>query len=202
MTTQTRRPTSFVDAGSGGTLAWSNPSNAGQSDDAYATVQTSSAGVVLSRWLYCTVCGFSIPSDALNLSLTCTVERKANLTPFVFCDPYTMLNGAVADALGAAGNFTTSDAVESHNSVLADANLTPALVNQSNFGVAIRLSFHDGDGVTPVIASIDDVVLEISYTPQSGVAVPMKSAASNLYQPGSLQSNLYQSGSRASVLVQ
>jgi hypothetical protein len=171
MPTQTLRPSTIADAGTGGTLSWANPGNAVTSNNGYATVSFS-GGEATSNWLYLSNFGFTIPSDATNVIANLFIERKADVALRVELDPYILLDGAVqADSYGASGFFTTSDVVETHFPLDLSA-YTPAQINSSGFGVAFRLEFHNDFNADDVVASVDDVYLVIEY---GGEAVASRS---------------------------
>lgn len=194
MPSQTRRFTSFVDSGEGGTLAWANPSNVGASDNAYATVSAPGSGFPLSNWLHCTVAGptpFAIPSGATNISAVLEIEGHGSAALKVSYEALFLLDGVRQVDFTTQGLFATSDEIKVHPAV-TDALLTPENLNDPANGIAFQFQFYSLDGLSTVIASLDDMVLTISYDTTSGVIVPVRS----------LKSNLYQSGSRESVLIQ
>lgn len=162
MPSQTRRPSTIADAGTGGTLSWTNPSNAGATDGAYASVSFS-GNEATSNWLYCSGFGVSSPTDATNRALVLYVVRKATVASRVLIDPYILFGGTVQnDSIGAGGYFTTSDATETHFS-LDLSGYTPAQINGSGFGIALRVEFHNDFNTSDCIAYVDDIYFTYSY---------------------------------------
>lgn len=160
--TQVRRPASITTISGGSSIAWTSASNALGDDGLYATCQSAAVGPVQSYWLMMTVCGFSIPSDASSLSLYYSCRRKCSAESRVNTEPYTIESGSVAQSLGSLGHWTTSDATETTVFPLT-TGLSYSLLNATDFGLAIRVTFDGGDGVTPVIAYIDDAYLTVTY---------------------------------------
>lgn len=183
MPTQVRRPTSITTLSGGSSIAWTSASNAIGDDGLYATCQTALVGPTQSQWLMMTVCGFSIPSDATNIALYYSCKRKASGANNVNTEPYTIEGGSIAQSLGALGHWTTSDHTETTVFPLT-TGLTYSLLNASDFGLAIRVTFDNGDGVTPVIASIDDCYLTATYDSASSRRYPVGGAFSRCENVG------------------
>jgi len=160
--TQTKRPTTVTDAGTGGTLSWTTPGNATGSDNAYATISFS-GNEATSNWLYLSNFGFSLPSDATNIVLTLSQERKASVSLRAQDDPSILLDGVVQnDAIGSGGFFPTSDSVYTHFPYSL-SSYTPTQINGSGFGIAVRVEFHNDYNTSDVTASIDDLYLLLTY---------------------------------------
>lgn len=168
MPTVTVRPTSFVDSGEGGTLAWVNPSNAGASDNAYATVSAAVSGFPLSMWLYCTVLKKSdgsplaIPVDATNIALTLQIEGHASLALAASYEATMLIDGDLVVGMATQGFFATSDEIKIHPAA-SDALLTPANLNDSDNGIAFQFQYYNLDGLSTVVGSLDDMQITISY---------------------------------------
>lgn len=162
METQTQRPTVITALGSGGTLLWSDTANAVTADGNAATVHTSLGGNVVSRWLLLTGFGFTTSGAILDYDLFIRRKISASVPGLaVYSDPYLYENGAITQSLGSAGNYSTSYATE--NPLLVPSGLTAATCNASNSGIALRIQYENGDGVTDVIASIDDLYVTIAF---------------------------------------
>jgi hypothetical protein len=161
MPSQTRTPTTFTTTPNGGTVAWSNSSNAVTADDNPATVATAASGIVTSEAILATGFGFSVPVTATNIQAAFRFRRKASATPNVTSEPTTIEGGVISNTIGAGGNWTTSYAYEERPA--ADYGLTPAIVNASDYGVAFQVVFSGGDGSTTVTASLDAIEQTLTW---------------------------------------
>ncbi len=175
MPTVTVRPTSFVDSGEGGTLAWVNPSNAGASDNAYATVSASVSGFSLGRWLHCTVSApvLSIPVDATNIAIILQIEGHASDFQLVGYEALMLLDGVREVDFASVGYVPTSDQLLMSPPV-SDARITPAKLNNPANGIALQFNFggFSGlDGLSTVIGSLDDMQITIAYDSATAVSV-------------------------------
>jgi hypothetical protein len=75
--TSATSPGTMVDDATVGTVAWTNPTNAGASDNSYATIGTSGrCGVFTGHYLKATNFGFSIPVGATITGILVEIERK------------------------------------------------------------------------------------------------------------------------------
>jgi len=176
MTAQTKSPTVFSDAGTGGTLSWTTPSNAGASDNAYASVSFSGIEAT-SNWLFLSGFGFSIPTDATERVLTLSTERKATVALRVEDDPYILLCGTVQnDSIGSGGFFPASDAVYVHFP-LDLSGYSPAQINSSGFGIAVRLEFHSDFNTTNATGYIDAIQATISYASSTAISASLGGTA-------------------------
>ena len=198
MPTQTRSPTIISTNASGGTLPWSNTSNVVDEDAIYATVSTPLAGLVTSEWIILQGFGFSPPLSATNVKLNCVVKRKASVLSRVFSDPYSIENGVISQSIGASGNYTLSDTFETP--LLPASIASPATALLSNFGIAFRLQFHDGDGSTNVIASIDQILGVLTWDGGTSVdsSGPYRIRRGNFFTPGASLANYFVPGSTGS----
>ncbi len=168
MPSQTRRFTSFIDSGEGGTLALVNPSNVGASDNQYMTASTSASGFPLSRFLHCTIADppFSIPLGATNITLDLAVEGHASDLNLVSYLASMLLDGVREVDLATAGYFSTSDSVLTSPFPTSDVRITPAKLNDPANGVAFQFQFGGMsglDGLSTVIGLLDDMTLTVNY---------------------------------------
>ncbi len=169
MFSQIRRLTSFIDSGEGGTLAWVNPSNVGASDNQYATVSFPNAGVSVSNWLHCTVAGptpLSIPSDATGITITLAIEGHASQAAVMNYEALMLIGGIrEVDFIG-QGLWASSDEIKTHPPV-SDVLLTPAVINNPANGIAFQFQSTNLDGLSTVIASLDDMIITVDYESSS-----------------------------------
>lgn len=163
-------PSTLADDSGTGTVAWTNASNAGASDNSYATV---TIGFVAghSHYLKATNFGFDIPSDVTIDGIVAEVEAKK--VQMSMCMPmvrfggvrlvkggtitgnnksgYTELNGSAnnPEDCGTSGPAPTDEYYSfGGSSDLWGVSLTPSDVNASNFGfVANFQSFGGSMGV-------------------------------------------------------
>jgi hypothetical protein len=93
-----------------------------------------------------------------------TIEGKCSVALRALLDPYPLLAGVVQNiGWGAAGFLPTADTYDIHFP-LDGSTYTPAQLNSSGFGVAIRDEFHSDFNTDDATVSIDDVVVEISFS--------------------------------------
>lgn len=167
-------PGTLADDSSFGTIAWTNPGNAGASDSSYATA--TSAGLN-SHYLKATNFGFSVPAGATITSIKVDVLRKQDNSfggDTVDVVLKLVKGGAVTgNDKHSASSWPTSDATASYDYSLATwgVALTPADVNASDFGVVLAVNTSAGLGANP-IAYVNLVQVTVTYTPagQSGAA--------------------------------
>lgn len=168
MTTTTATPASF-DGTSGTGASWSNASNAAASDDSYATVQP--IGGQKTRYLTGTMGAnaFSVPSDATIDGVVFSVEMKSSGNNVDVWHVYILdATGARCLTDKATGSVPTSDTVRTYGGAgdTWGESLTPAWVNDADFGAAI--AFDNGAAGVRTI-SVDTMDLTIYYTEPGGL---------------------------------
>jgi hypothetical protein len=178
---QTRSVATCVSGGGTG-ANWTNPGNAGASDDAYATVSVDGN---TSDPLNCTDYGFAIPPNSTILGITVDVERKSN----------SLLNGGSEDAsmrllkagvatgsdLQTATDYPTTDTVEAHGGTtnLWGTTWTPAEINAANFGALLTVTKPSGTGAAHTV-SIDNISITVTYSPSVATRSPGTCASVNI----------------------
>jgi hypothetical protein len=159
---------SGADDASIGTVGWSNVSNAGSSNDQYATV---GLGVnKTSHYIRGTNYGFTIPAGANIDGVVVGVERKSSSTPGTHDASCRLYTGSfVGSERATATAWPTTDAYEDHGGPtdVWGVALTDAIVNASTFGFGIAVF---GSLIT---ASIDHARITVYYTvaPAGGAAL-------------------------------
>lgn len=118
-----------------GDVAWSNPSNALASDDAYATAITIAQ---TTQQLQASDFRFNIPTTMQIDGILVEVEAKSTIaTDTVVCR---IIKGGSVSATGISNDWTTIEAQVQYggNGNLWGETWTPADINASNFGVSVR----------------------------------------------------------------
>ena len=155
-------PGTIVSDATVGAVAWSNPSNAGASDNSYATAVIGAA-VTPSEYLLCTNFGFSIPSGATIDGITVTVEHSASQTNRVNDSAVRIVKGGTIGSTDKASAtfWGTSDASVDYGSTsdLWGETWAYSDINASNFGVVISAS---STGTGTRTARIDLVTITIT----------------------------------------
>lgn len=159
--------TVFADDATVGTVAVTNPSNAGLSDDVVAS-STLLLGQV-SHYLKATGFGFAIPPDAAIDGIVVEVERSATLSVSITDSNVKLVKGGVIGGADKATgtNWPTTDAYTSYGSStdLWGQAWTPSDINGSGFGVAIAATALAGAGV-----QIDHIRITVYYTGSNRIA--------------------------------
>lgn len=155
-----RSPGTIVNDNSYGTEAWSNPSNAAASDNSYAIVTIVGVGAVSSNYLKATNFGFSVPSGATILGITVTKEgyfsgsgggnSNARLVKGGTPSGDVKINGFGAESVITVGGSTD----------LWGLTLTPADINDSNFGVVLYTDMFAGSNCS---IGIDHITITVTY---------------------------------------
>ena len=153
-----------------GNVTWSNPTNAGASDDARATVAMNSAlpPIGVSYYLFSTDMDSSvdaIPSNATILGIQVDIERKkvAGLgNPKDLVLRLIKAGSMVGDDKASADTYPGADAIKTYGGAadLWGTTWTVAQVQASNFGVALACKSELGTGT----AGIDDIIVTITYS--------------------------------------
>ncbi len=154
----------------GGNTAWSSPTNIQSDDSSYAYVAL--GGLKNSQALYAKNFGFSIPADATITSIKFTVKRKGTAVSiteyhFIMCDASGSPSGS--DKADTSTKWSSSDetiekpgGATTGDSTYWGLTLTPALVNDADFGVMI--SAHNTNGLSTSTAWIQYVSCTVTYT--------------------------------------
>jgi len=147
---------------------WINSGNTTTSDNVYATISITNTN---SAYMYLSNFGFAVPAGATIVGVESTVERSYTTT------------GSRTISSGRISLVTNTTLIGSNQSITYPANtdasvttggsasmwgantitLTPAIVNNSNFGLRFRVSPGGNSGTAT--ARIDYVTLKIYYTP-------------------------------------
>ena len=142
---------------------WTNPSNAGASDDRYAT--TFLMNEYTSSYLKITNFGFSIPSGATINWIKVSIERKASITNRVRDSSVKLVkDGTISGNDKATTTYWgTSDSSEDHGGTDTwGVTLTANDINSSSFGCVISVT--NPSTVSGATAYIDDVIITVDYT--------------------------------------
>jgi len=150
-------------AANGGAVAWSNPDNAKVSDNARA-VAASIAEETTSQYLHGSNFGFAIPVGATIDGVKIEVEGRVTVGAASSNFVNLILAGNLVDDYeisipgldGTDTYYATGGPTE-----LWGATLTPAIVNASNFGVAVF--FYNGFPTASTI-EIDHIRVTVYYT--------------------------------------
>lgn len=151
----------FADLAGVGTEPWTNPSNAGADDAAYASVSVNSGDQ--SHYLKATNFSFAVPTGATVLGVVFTFEGYSVDTSAATVGLKLVVGGAVAgNSLHDYSSWGTSPTRHSFGSPsnLWGNTLTPAIVNASDFGVAISANCIGGAGA---FIYLDYLTLTVYY---------------------------------------
>lgn len=156
----------IADDASVGTVAWSNPSNAGTSNDSYATATSTTAA---THYLNCQGFGFAIPAGATINGITMDVECKQSGNTVT--DYHTILLKAgspAGDDKKSGTAWPAADGVRTYGGAadLWGTTWTPAEVNAANFGCAIAATITNAVART---ASVDLITITVTYTEAAAV---------------------------------
>lgn len=143
-----------------GAVDWTTASNAGVSDNAYAT-----SGLLLgqlSRYLKATNFNFNIPADATVRGITLSLEHSTNTLNATHDNSVRLVKGGTisGDDKASASLWPTTDATATYGSAtdLWGLSWTPSDINSSDFGV-VASAIADLAGT----AQIDHVQLTVDY---------------------------------------
>jgi hypothetical protein len=169
----TRSASTFANDNAIGDIPFDNPGRAVSSNNSYADADALAvlfAGT--TQYLKATNFGFTIPTDAAICGVVVEIERtdggflsigtgiRDNQVSLVIGNSVTGNNKA------AAGNWGTADTYVTYGGSgdVWGTTLTPAIVNSSNFGVAISAKFNGIAALVPS-ADIDHIRMIIYYNP-------------------------------------
>lgn len=179
MTTQgPNSPSTIVDDGSIGSVAWSNAGNAAASDDsrAIASVRSQSGA---SHYLKATNFGFSIPSGSAIDGITVEIERGSDANLQVNDNAVRIVkNGSIGTTDKSGSNWANIDTYATYGGTedLWGESWTVADINASTFGVAISAACG-----APVFreARVDHIRISIHYTEGAGGGFQVAWATNN-----------------------
>jgi RHS repeat-associated protein len=159
-------------SGTGGDVAWTNPSNALVSDNSRATATLTAAQN--TKYLTVTDFRFSVPSSATIVGVDVGVERKNGGSLPDHDNTVQLVAGgsAVGNNEAHTGtNWPASDATDTYGGASDNwsAGLTPSDANVSGCGVRIRATASAG-GFVNATPGVDDVQLTVHYTMPTGDA--------------------------------
>lgn len=144
-----RSPGTLADDSSYGTVAWATPSNAGASDNAYATASIAAAPGTKSHYLKATNFGFSLPSSTIN-GIRVDVEQVSSSLPSVRDSRVRIVKGGTIGSTerGNLQNWPADDAYRSYGSFvdLWGLSWTHTDINNSGFGAAIAVERNSAPG--------------------------------------------------------
>jgi hypothetical protein len=151
----------FISDGTLGGITVLNPTNAGTSDDSYATCALLLGQI--SNYLMVTGFNFAIPTDAIITGITVKVERNATSTSAITDNSVKLVKaGVISGNDKASGStWTTSDVVATYGSASDTWGLswTPADINSSNFGCVVSAI-----ASLAATVNIDYISITINYT--------------------------------------
>jgi len=147
---------------------WTTPSNITADDSSVATVTLSNQ----TDWLYASNFGFAIPSGATINGIEVTINKSAvdNFGEvFVYDTDVQLYDGSAfsGDNKEKAAAWPTSltDSVYGGSSDAWGVTLTPAMVNDSSFGVGLQAEHQLGGN--SAVTTVDYITLEVFYSTDS-----------------------------------
>ncbi len=146
----------------GGTDNWTNPGNITADDGSVASLNTNPQ----SHYLIASGFGFSIPSGATIISVTVKIEASLSnviikaLNAQLQDDGGSLVGSSKTVSLGASSPLTVyTYAVDNWG-----ATLTPAIVNDSDFGVRFWFTIQ-------AISTVDYVTISVQYSNRRAVVI-------------------------------
>lgn len=167
-----KSPSAVVNDASVGSKAWTNPTNAETSNNTYATALLASGQI--TEYLKATGYGFTIPEAGEILGVEASIEKSSNELMLIPEDYRVQLvsGGTIQGTNRAQGGvrWLPVDTPISYGGPtdLWGLDLTPSIVNASNFGIAVAAVGALGASSEP---KVDAMRLEIYYRiPAAGAA--------------------------------
>lgn len=158
-----RSPGTVVDDTTPGNLIWQNPANAKVSDNVYSNITGGLDGGV-SHYLKATNFGFSIPDGATIDGIVVEIERYPSAASAVSDYRVRIVKSGYISATDRkkAGFWSTTQAYYIYGSSSDKWGETwaPAVINASNFGVALSVDVEEGRKK----AYVDHVRIKVYYT--------------------------------------
>jgi hypothetical protein len=162
-------PATIVDDDSAGAVAWTNPSNAGGDNNAFASAEGVSAA--LTHYLMATGNpGDLVPEGATILGVVARFRMLRATDSVVSVARVSLVVGGVVKAqdrkADAALFLSQAEAEHTYGGAdqLWDEELLPADVNTADFGVALQIELDSNFDDELAVAQVDSVLLTIHYT--------------------------------------
>lgn len=152
-------PGTMADDGSVGSVSWSNPNNAKVSDNVYAVANFGSTPGD-THYLKATNFGFAVPSDAIINGIYVAKEGKFTGGGGGFSAAKLVVGGSVVGtehqkSFGTEAYYSSGELFD-----LWGLSLTPADINDPNFGVALYTHLTSASSAS---VSIDNIQMKIYY---------------------------------------
>jgi hypothetical protein len=170
--------TGFVLAGTGannadaGDVAWSNPTRVTADDGSETSAVTEASAPATSQYLHATNFGFSIPSGATVNGITVRVQRRQQFSTNPYDHTIQLIVGGSRTgnnkAVGGSWPGSATNADYGSSSDLWGLTPTPAQINASNFGVAVRAEVAS----TFIAANVDAIWINVEYTESAAILEP------------------------------
>jgi len=157
-------PTTTGQGGFGGGAppgAWTNAANIVSSNDTYATATSTNGG---TEYIYGGGLGFALPTGAVITAYTFDIEmHSSNSGAFFDIDTFVRptYNSTTGQLSHTYNSYQFSAADLNYNlssSAATYGTLTPAQINDANFGFAVRFK-----GVNGIVLSVDRISLTVTY---------------------------------------
>jgi CshA-type fibril repeat protein len=163
-----RFPTTGVTSGGSGS-AWSNPSDAYSNNSNYASNDVTGNGS-LSEFLYLRGFGFSIPSNAVVDGIIVQIDKKAEIINAIKDNVIQLINNTTnlgVNRAVTASFWPTSDITTTYGSTSdmwgnTSLTLTPAIINNANFGLQIKV-INSNSSTSKRNAYIDYASITVHY---------------------------------------
>lgn len=162
-------PGTLVDDSAVGTVAWSDPTNAASSNDAWAVVSTTTDNV-LTHYLKVTNFGFAIPTGSTIDGITVSIERKASAagsTDFVVDEVVSLVKEGTVQGDNKKDAVTKWPLTEASKTYGSSSDLwgltfTAAQINGSDFGLVLEARMRRDSGTRT--GSVDHITITVNYT--------------------------------------
>jgi len=163
-----------------GSIAWTNPTNAGATDDAYTTITFPSGAAAISHYLKVVNFKFGIPRNVQIQGIQVEVEKKSDTDGSDFMsDSEVKLvggEGSIYDTdRSKTGSWSTTEGFVTYGGprdLWGTTIWTSTLINDNRFGMVIAASVPSNSA--QVIGSIDSVRITIFYDIPGGSGGGMK----------------------------
>ncbi len=177
-TTGATSGTSFSN-NAGGTVAWSNLSNATSSDSNYVTAGLNSGGNQTTQKFRATGFNFNIPSNAVVTGIEVTAEYSASSASKIASSTVQLVKGgttitAYTGSTSAVWTTTNTTSTYGGTNQLWGTTWTATDINASNFGVEFSTRYNTAF-TGAVTAQLDQLSIKVYYT-----ALPLISVTSNI----------------------
>jgi hypothetical protein len=170
MPSSLKSPGTVADDASFGFLAWSSPSSAAASDDAYSNTTPGSDGA-FTHYLKATNFAFAIPTGVTIDGITVEVERSefAGISDHIRDARVRIVKGGIigsTDKADAGTDWPTADAYQTYGgaSDLWGEAWAAEDINAADFGVVIAATFADPGGDEAVRPRVDHIRITVHYT--------------------------------------